>query len=719
MRLVCLTRVLRAVLRDLSENYTGEAIWTLRICGAEDSVSKYFLQPLRNVTVHVGETVVFDCFIVDRSECVSAGWKHKGTIEFLRDLPYSPGDMRKTFVSASATGPQKITIQNVSEDDEGPIDCIANCNRALAAPFGGWVNNRAFLTVLAAPSHPVITTNPPLPVSGILETRVNDLVNLTCSAQGGRPVPKLLWFRGPVRIEGNWRYSMTEINTTTATYSSLVFQARPEDTGTGFTCQAESPALQTPSAVTVNVNVIYAPAMPVIENANGSRVITVRENAHDFSLFCSTTGGNPEPTLAWYRKTILDGKSTTVPVESQTTAGKQTLNARIAVLTFTPTRSDNGATMSCQASSSVLPNGIATSVELNVQYGPSSVELTTPASIKPNTTIPLQCKSSPSNPAAEMYWMVNNKRYEDHSKSHTTPESNGGFVTTVEFTMKIRERATDITVTCVAINPVTKEKTDSKKIILIDVPNRGRGAPTAPSEIEVRDVDNQPIEPSNITALEMDGASFVGTKPDNLTMVIAISASIGGAVFFALLGCLIYVIIRGKAKKFEEMANSDSSGSSKGHTEVCSQNGMDLGTDTTSSDVEKTPMDSYTQPKSGISPSAVRANAARTYLLDEAYHSSPYGTYKHWTAPEPVSHDLYNEVGVDYDGEGDYTEALRRTAMQSLMPHAHSPSPLRPIPNHITYEPIHKTSMLSTFHGQHIPTYRAEALVDELKGHLV
>ena len=226
------------------------------------------------------------------------------------------------------------------------------------------------------------------------------------------------------------------------------------------------------------------------------------------------------------------------------------------------------------------------------------------------------------------------------------------------------------------------------------------------------------------------------------------------------------------------MANSDSSGSSKGHTEVCSQNGMDIGTDTTGSDVVKTPMDSYTQPKNTISPSVVRANAARTYLLDEAYHSSPYGTYKHWTAPEPgsynplfdrwvdwlmgwlidwlidgvvdwlidwlidwfyfnslvfdglvdwfiffygaVSHDLYNEVGnMDYDGEGDYSEALRRTARQSLMPHAHSPSPLRPIPGHLTYEPIHKTSMLSTFHGQHIPTYRAEALVDELKGHLV
>ena len=36
-------------------------------------------------------------------------------------------------------------------------------------------------------------------------------------------------------------------------------------------------------------------------------------------------------------------------------------------------------------------------------------------------------------------------------------------------------------------------------------------------------------------------------------MIVAIACSVGGVVFFALIGCLIYVIVRGKAKKFEGM----------------------------------------------------------------------------------------------------------------------------------------------------------------------
>lgn len=83
--------------------------------------------------------------------------------------------------------------------------------------------------------------------------------------------------------------------------------------------------------------------------------------------------------------------------------------------------------------------------------------------------------------------------------------------------------------------------------------------------------------------------------------------------------------------------------------------------------------------------------------------------------------DAENEGLAEYDGEEFYVENLRRTARQSMQPHliAHSPAPLRALPYHAPYGSLHKASVLSTFNGQSIPTYRAEALVDELKGHLV
>ena len=133
----------------------------------------------------------------------------------------------------------------------------------------------------------------------------------------------------------------------------------------------------------------------------------------------------------------------------------------------------------------------------------------------------------------------------------------GAFVTTTNITINVPAgNLRDISVTCQATNPKTKETKRSTGVIAVeqpavDVPYTV-GLPTPSSEIAVLDENNNVVDPSNVTFADVDGAAFIGgTRPENLTMVIAISASVGGAVFCALLACLIYVMIRGKAKKFE------------------------------------------------------------------------------------------------------------------------------------------------------------------------
>lgn len=83
------------------------------------------------------------------------------------------------------------------------------------------------------------------------------------------------------------------------------------------------------------------------------------------------------------------------------------------------------------------------------------------------------------------------------------------------------------------------------------------------------------------------------------------------------------------------MANSDTYGSSKGQADIYSQSGMEVLTDTTALDFEQSPVDSFGSPKKQMTPTTVRGNAASTHhLMDQAYQS-PYGTYRHWVAPEP------------------------------------------------------------------------------------
>ncbi|XP_055354578.1 synaptogenesis protein syg-2-like isoform X2 [Paramacrobiotus metropolitanus] len=678
------------------------------IAAVESTTPAIFSEPMENQTVHLGQTATFACRVASSRR---TGWKHGDRLIFLEGDPGSSKNQRYSTDYKGPTGLHVLTIANVTADDDDSVSCFAyppNSDAVFPTIM------LAYLKVLVPPSDIVIfigsSRSPASATGSNLKVRMGEMVNLTCFVPDGRPTPKLVWYRSSKQVDtrDNAGYAVGESSSVNGTYSSLIFRAKPDDNDVDFTCQAESIALSRPLARSVKLLVLFPPSTPVIRDRDGVKVgdkVKVRKGERDFRLLCSSDGGNPIPQLTWFRNNIQEDSAETTHLSLGRAAS--------AVLTFVPREIDNGAMLKCEAVNELMPRGVDVQTTLSVLFGPSTVNLKTPREARPGSSLDVNCTSNPSNPAAEITWTINNRPFREKSV-HYQPTNDGAFITTSTIIIKLSpDEYSDISVTCQAANSEISEVSRTSAVVTV-TPKIIPMQPTT-NKFDVYDAAGNPIDTTNAT--DVDSVGQTGTKPENLTMIVAVSASVGGAVFCALLGCLIYVLIRGKSKKFEEMANSDSSGSSKGHTEVCSQNGMDTGTETTGFDVEKTPVDSYSGPKNQLSPSAVRTNAASTYLLDEPYHS-PYGTYKHWTAPEPT-HDLENEMGVDYDAEDFYIENLRRTARQTMQPHTHSPSPLRPIPNHLTYEPIHKTSLLSTFNGQAIPTYRAEALVDELKGHLV
>lgn len=109
------------------------------------------------------------------------------------------------------------------------------------------------------------------------------------------------------------------------------------------------------------------------------------------------------------------------------------------------------------------------------------------------------------------------------------------------------ESADDISVACQAVNPETNEISRTSAAIKL-FPKSGVRHPALSNRFSVYDAAGNELEAVNGTDLE---AIQTGTKSDNFAMIVAVSASVSCAVFFTILGCLLYVVIRGRGKKFE------------------------------------------------------------------------------------------------------------------------------------------------------------------------
>lgn len=129
----------------------------------------------------------------------------------------------------------------------------------------------------------------------------------------------------------------------------------------------------------------------------------------------------------------------------------------------------------------------------------------------------------------------------------------GSFVTTSTVKLVLRsDEHSDIVVVCRASNKAIGEVASSTAIVTVAGSTVLPPTQHTPNRFSVFDQAGNELLESNSTDYTPSDASLItGTKPESWTMIVAIACSVGGVVFFALIGCLIYVLIRGKAKKFE------------------------------------------------------------------------------------------------------------------------------------------------------------------------
>lgn len=105
----------------------------------------------------------------------------------------------------------------------------------------------------------------------------------------------------------------------------------------------------------------------------------------------------------------------------------------------------------------------------------------------------------------------------------------------------------DISVKCQAVNPETKEASHSSGTVRV-TPKISAGRPVSSRRSGFnRDTDKAHVL-RNETGLD---ASPNKKLSDSLTVIIVTSVAVGGTVVIVLLGCMLYVWKRGRAKRFQ------------------------------------------------------------------------------------------------------------------------------------------------------------------------
>ncbi|XP_075987678.1 nephrin adhesion molecule sticks and stones isoform X1 [Anticarsia gemmatalis] len=420
---------------------------------------QYFRVVPRSLRVQEGSEAVLECAVANLA----------GQVQWAKDgfaLGFSsviPGYPRYTMFGERRHGIYNLRIVNVTLEDDAEYQCQVG-----PAQMHKVIRANASLTVISPPNAVEITNHPP---SSKLEVKEGEEVSLECLVKNAKPAARIVWYRGNVELKGD-KVSKEEIKEVEnvngnpkamryTTVSRVHFKATADDDYADFTCEARHEALHrdSPMRSTVQLSVLYPPGAPYIEGyAEGE---TVRRG-QSLELVCRSRGGNPPAQLIWYK----NGEQIRMAYR---TSGRMSEN----VLSFKADASDNKARYTCEAKNIMISNTLKAEIDLTVLFAPSHVTISGPSEARVGDPVPLTCSTAPSNPAADIKWLVLGKHHKEAS-NRTVISPEGGWITTSNITVVVEPNKRSIVVVCHGINAQLTENVVATHTINVLYP------PTAP-----------------------------------------------------------------------------------------------------------------------------------------------------------------------------------------------------------------------------------------------
>ncbi|CAH1797854.1 unnamed protein product [Owenia fusiformis] len=369
-------------------------------------------QPHDSEVIH-GQTVILPCEVNNAVGMVQ--WtQDKFALGTERDLPGYP---RYSIIGSQDLGEYNLMISNAQLMDDGVWECQVTPTEYTI----GLRSEAAKLTVFVPPDEPTIDGEPNV------EVTATQPVNLTCTANNGKPAAKISWYTDGELITGNIHTVTTqhEDGKRENVVSTLEITPTVGDQGKTYECQATNEALVSvaPKKTRGSLEVLYAPEVSMTVEPN-------REMKEGGSVnFKCQAEGNPN-TITW--KWFEDMEE--LPDSSQDHFTLKNID-----------KSKHGKKISCEATNSV--GSSKQSFLLNVEYGPFFTGNPQHAAVDVGEDATLQCNVE-GNPPPTIIWMRkgSNKIRGSASKMTITNvrESDFGVYTCAATVIGFDEISTDV-----------------------------------------------------------------------------------------------------------------------------------------------------------------------------------------------------------------------------------------------------------------------------------
>ncbi|XP_036895582.1 nephrin isoform X2 [Sturnira hondurensis] len=244
-------------------------------------------------------------------------------------------------------------------------------------------------------------TFPPsaITILGSASQSENKNVTLSCITKSSRPRVLLRWWLGWRQLLPTEDTVMDGLHGGYVSMSNLTFLVRREDNGLTLTCEAFSEAFTKETfKKSLTLSVKYPAQKLWIEGPPEGQLFRAGTRVR---LVCLAIGGNPDPSLTWYK----DSRPVTEPRLPQEPRRVQLGNleksgsivSRELVLVTSP--SDNQAKFTCKA------GHLSASMQLVVQFPPTNLTILANVSVlRPGDALNLTCVSVSSNPPVNLSW---------------------------------------------------------------------------------------------------------------------------------------------------------------------------------------------------------------------------------------------------------------------------------------------------------------------------
>ncbi|CAH1107304.1 unnamed protein product [Psylliodes chrysocephalus] len=415
---------------------------------------QYFRVLPRDLKVQEGGEAMLECEVANLAGQVQ--WTKDGfALGFLSVIPGFP---RYSVIGDRRHGVYNLRVSNASLEDDAEYQCQVGPARLQKA-----IRANARLNVISPPSSVEILDHTH---NSKIEIKENQEFNLECRVRNAKPAAKIVWYRGNVEINIPNREDQTiEVPgkngdkrvTRYDTHSRIALKPTAEDDFAEYTCEARHEALSQdiPMRTTVQLSVLYPPALPYIEGYVEGETI---RRGQTVELVCRCRGGNPPAQLIWYK----NGEQIRMAYR---TAGRLSEN----VYTFTADASDNKAKYKCEASNVMSKTSLKAEVEMRVLFSPAHVTISGPTEARVGDPVPLTCTTANSNPPAEIKWMVAGRQVRN-ATSRTVISPEGGWITTSNITAVVEPNRRSLVVICHGVNMQLTENVVSTHTINVLYP---------------------------------------------------------------------------------------------------------------------------------------------------------------------------------------------------------------------------------------------------------